>query len=44
MIINLSKAKIIKVNGLTTNEIAYNPAVVIDKINNKKNDNFSITS
>lgn len=35
MKINLSKAKIIKVNGLKINEIAYNPAVIIDKIDGK---------
>ncbi len=34
--VNLSNAKIIKVNGLKKNEIAYNPAVIIDDINGKK--------
>lgn len=33
---NLSKAKILKVNGLEIDEIAYNPAVIIDEINGKK--------
>ncbi len=32
---NSSVAKIIKVNGLTVNEIAYNPAVIIDEIDGK---------
>lgn len=36
MMNNLMKAKIIKVKGLKTNEIAYNPAVIIDTINNSK--------
>lgn len=33
---NLSIANIVKVNGLEINEIAYNPAVIIDEINDKK--------
>jgi hypothetical protein len=33
---NLSKAKILKVNGLEIDEIAYNPAVIIDELNGKK--------
>lgn len=36
MIDNLSITKIIKVNGLEINEIAYNPAVIIDTINGSK--------
>lgn len=34
--INLSRAKVINVNGLKKDEIAYNPAVIIDKVDDKK--------
>jgi hypothetical protein len=33
---NLSKARVLNVNGLENNEIAYNPAVIIDEINGKR--------